>query len=238
MKEICPPHGRPEQILAQKLEELLELIWTLREDGKDRVEDVLQRTAEEDPAGLLERLVQRGDLVLQREEGRVQLTPQGERRAAQVVRRFRLSRRLLVDVFDLADEEAVTQACEFEHILSPAVTDSVCTFLGHPTAAPDGRPIPRGECCARYRLDVKPVVIRLSEMTPGESGKIAFMTPGSKARLDRLGSMGLMPGSAIRLRQRHPSFVLELGETTLAVDEEIARDIFVKRAASVSGGEG
>jgi DtxR family Mn-dependent transcriptional regulator len=43
---------------------------------------------------------------------------------------------------------AEEQACYFEHILSPAVTDSICAFLGHPRLCPHGRPIPRGACCS------------------------------------------------------------------------------------------
>jgi hypothetical protein len=31
------------------------------------------------------------------------------------------------------------------------------------------------------------------------------------------------------MHQKNPSFVLEMGETTLALDREIVRDIYVKR---------
>jgi hypothetical protein len=33
----------------------------------------------------------------------------------------------------------------------------------------------------------------------------------------------------VKLGQKNPSFVLEVGETTLALDEEIVREIYVKR---------
>jgi DtxR family Mn-dependent transcriptional regulator len=38
----------------------------------------------------------------------------------------------------------------------------------------------------------------------------------------------VIPGSEIRLHQRSPSFVIEVGETTVALDPEIAREIYVK----------
>ena len=44
----------------------------------------------------------------------------------------------------------------------------------------------------------------------------------------------LVPGSEIRLHQRAPSYVIEIGETTIAVDPEIAGEIFVKRIAGSS----
>ena len=227
MVELCPPHGEEDQIKRQKLEEILEQIWTLREEGKTRVSDILSVTLEADPRSLLDHLVREGHLKMAGDE--VALTKAGDEWGRGIVRRFRLSRRLLVDVFDLGDQEATRQACEFEHILSPQVTDSVCTFLGHPTTAPDGKPIPRGDCCAKYRLDLKPLVSRLSDLAPGEAGRVAFMTPGFTSRLPKLGAMGLVPGSTVRPVQKQPSIVLEIGETTLAVDEEIAKEIFVKR---------
>lgn len=39
----------------------------------------------------------------------------------------------------------------------------------------------------------------------------------------------IIPGSVVRLAQRRPSFVLELGETTLALGEQIVREIYVKK---------
>ena len=63
-------------------------------------------------------------------------------------RAHRLAERLFTDVLSLRDEEAVeSNACQFEHILSPELTDRICTFLGHPETCPHGSPIPRGKCC-------------------------------------------------------------------------------------------
>ncbi|HEX9843996.1 MAG TPA: ferrous iron transport protein A [bacterium] len=48
-------------------------------------------------------------------------------------------------------------------------------------------------------------------------------------RAHALAALGLVPGVEVRLRQRHPAFVLEAGETTVAVDAELARGIRVSR---------
>jgi DtxR family Mn-dependent transcriptional regulator len=40
--------------------------------------------------------------------------------------------------------------------------------------------------------------------------------------------MGIIPGSIIKLKQKRPSFILEIDETTLAVDSLIAEEIYVK----------
>jgi putative ABC transport system ATP-binding protein len=77
-------------------------------------------------------------------------TPRGRQRAEDVIRRHRLAERLFIQTFKVADEQEVEeQACKFEHILSPEVTDRICTFLDHPETCPHGSPIPRGACCAQ-----------------------------------------------------------------------------------------
>ncbi|PYT29373.1 MAG: hypothetical protein DMG58_16410 [Acidobacteria bacterium] len=78
----------------------------------------------------------------------VGFTDQGETRARSVIRRHRLAERLFMDVLFIRDDAAVeSNACTFEHILSPEVTDRICTFLGHPKTCPHGSPIPPGDCC-------------------------------------------------------------------------------------------
>src|SRR5260221_1596353 len=78
----------------------------------------------------------------------VGFTDQGETRARSVIRRNRLAERLFMDVLFIRDDAAVeSNACTFEHILSPEVTDRICTFLGHPKTCPHGSPIPPGDCC-------------------------------------------------------------------------------------------
>jgi len=106
--------------------------------------------------------------------------------------------------------------------------ESVCTFLGHPPACPHGRPIPRGECCDRIRTEIRPLVMRLTEAALGATVRIVFITPRSKKRLEKLSALGIVPGSRVRLLQRNPSFVLEIGQTTVAVDRDITDEIYVK----------
>jgi putative ABC transport system ATP-binding protein len=82
-----------------------------------------------------------------------QFTPAGEARARDVIRRHRLAERLFMDVLNIHDEaEIEASACKFEHILSPEVTDRICTLLGHPDGCPHGSPIPHGECCLERRV--------------------------------------------------------------------------------------
>jgi len=209
-------------------DEILELVWTLREEGSATRTQLLRRTEEDEPEKILEELSTAGLLEASGDE--VRLTRPGEERARVIIRRHRLAEVLLNNLFDLDNIQIESTACKFEHILTKAVTESVCTFLGHPPVCPHGRPIPRGECCDKIRTEIKPLVTRLSDAVLSEEIRIVFITPKSRKRLEKLSSLGIVPGSRIRLLQRNPSFVLEIGETTVAVDREITDEIYVKRA--------
>ncbi|MCL5966231.1 MAG: metal-dependent transcriptional regulator [Deltaproteobacteria bacterium] len=209
-------------------DEILELVWTLREDGRATRAQILRSTEEERPDAVLEELRAGGLVESSRDE--ILLTRAGEERARGIIRRHRLAEVLLHNLFDLDRSQIEMDACKFEHILSNAVTESVCTFLGHPPVCPHGKPIPRGECCDRIRTEIQPLVTRLSDAGLGDPVRIVFITPKSRRRLEKLSSLGIVPGSRLRLLQRNPSHVLQIGETTIALDRDITDEIFVKRA--------
>ncbi|MGD8375017.1 MAG: iron dependent repressor, metal binding and dimerization domain protein [Acidobacteriota bacterium] len=80
--------------------------------------------------------------------GRLRFTPDGRHRAAGLIRRHRLAEILFSEKFGMPPGDVEAEACYFEHRLSPAVTEGICSFLGHPDACPHGRSIPPGPCCA------------------------------------------------------------------------------------------
>ena len=137
-----------------RFDHLLEQIWICGEEGKPAQVNRLHATG---PAGQLPvvpeepstRVLGRmSDLQLvDLQNGEVQLTSAGSRRARDVVRRHRLAERLFKDTFAIDDAEVHNQACKFEHIISPELDRRICTFLGHPKTCPHGNPIPAGACC-------------------------------------------------------------------------------------------
>jgi DtxR family Mn-dependent transcriptional regulator len=219
--------GKDAEVEEDRIEELLELIWTLREEGVSDLDQLLG-TAQDIEARYILRLMIKDDLF-QVEGNRMVLKELGEEKAREIIRRHRLTERLLSEIFEMSEEEVEEEACKLEHILSPGVTESVCTFLGHPPTCIHGKPIPRGECCTKFKKEMKPLVIPLEEMGLGEEGRIVFITPKSHQRLDRLSTLGIVPGSIIRMHQKNPSYVLQIGETFLALDRDIVKDIYVKK---------
>jgi len=74
----------------------------------------------------------------------VRLTPQGLRRAAEVVRNHRIWELYLSRRLDLADDHLHRDAEEMEHALDSSVLEEIDEALGRPSHDPHGRPIPRG----------------------------------------------------------------------------------------------
>jgi DtxR family Mn-dependent transcriptional regulator len=214
---------------ARQIEELLEAIYTEREAGRDEWPAVLEHAGAHAAGSRAEDLRELEALGLARAEGsRVLLSGEGEQRARSVVRRHRLAERLLRDLLDVSEGTMENHACEFEHVLSPEATDSVCTLLGHPPTCPHGKAIPPGDCCGTFQRTVRPLVTGLAHLDLGATGRIVFVAPKFHDRMDRLAALGVIPGSELRLRQRAPSYVIEVGETTIALDPEIAGEIYVK----------
>lgn len=216
-------------IRARELDELLEGIWTLREQGREGVADLLAASHLEDCQKWLERLRTSGLIMVKGE--RVVLTPAGETEAAQILRRHRLAERLFADVFHTSEAVWEREACELEHqsVLTEEAVSAVCAFLGHPPTCPHGRSIPRGECCSQFEKEMKPFVISLVDAELASPYRIVFITPKSQAPLDRLAALGIAPGREIGVQRRRPSFVVRVGETDVALDRDIVRNIFVKQ---------
>lgn len=211
-----------------EIEHVAAALWTLREQGSESVGDLQGFTHVDDRDAAIERLVELGHAALEKET--VRLTASGDRLAQEVVRRHRLAELLFSTVFDMRDDPTVDRtACLMEHILSSVVTDSVCSFLGHPKACPHGNPIPAGPCCRSFSNAIEPLVQPLEQLATGQSARIVYIVPRDPTRLVRLSSLGLVPGAIVRLEQKRPAVVVGVGETTLAVDREIAGEIYVKK---------
>lgn len=212
----------------QDLEEIAEELWNLYEGGSESLTDLRGVSSVEGLDAAVELLRRRGLALVQGD--RVTLTESGRALGGRQVRRNRLAETLFTTVLDVADERAVERtACVMEHVLDSAITDSICAFLGHPRFCPHGKPIPRGACCLASTRTVEPLVRPLAELPVGEAGRIVYIASREPDRLMRLSHLGVVPGAIVRLTQSRPAAILRLGETVLAVEPEIAGEIYVKR---------
>ena len=230
-KQAVNTRHRGGERVDEKAEELLEEIWHALEergqDGADLPPAVPIAALPEEERAELGQLV-RADLATLPSPDRVKLTPAGRRAATDIIRRHRLAERLAVDVLDLHGDEAEPYACRFEHLVHPGLEERICTLLGHPRVCPHDKPIPRGPCCDEDLHEVRPVVVKLNELHPGQRGTIAYLHAEDQGKLGKLLSMGVLPGAHIELQRCIPTFVFRVGFSQFAVDEEIAGSVFVR----------
>jgi DtxR family Mn-dependent transcriptional regulator len=174
--------------------------------------------------------VESGELIEMDPMGHVNLTPTGRAQAAAVIRRHRLAERLMFDVLNVDVEETEDAACEFEHLIAEGITNAICTLLGHPRYCPHQRSIPEGSCCQQAREQVSSIVVSCDHLRLGEVARIAYLSTQDHPRLLKLTALGVTPGVEVKLLQKWPSYVIQCDETEIALEEEIARNIYVWRA--------
>ncbi|MBE9038626.1 FeoA family protein [aff. Roholtiella sp. LEGE 12411] len=66
----------------------------------------------------------------------------------------------------------------------------------------------------------------------GERGIITFCNSQDETILKKLTSMGVTPGTTITLEQHLPSLIIKVGNTSLPMDWESVRAIYVRVVAS------
>lgn len=215
----------------ERIDEALEAVWTSSEKGDATVARVCRDTVGGATTELLTSMQSMKLITIDGtgDGARVSMTDEGREIGRRIIRSHRLAERLVCDVLNLSLEAAEAAACEFEHTLSHDLTDSICTLLGHPTRCPHGKPIPEGDCCRQARDQVGPVVAPATALEIGEEGRVAYVALTDHSLSHQLASLGIAPGVPLRMHQRYPSFVIKCEETEIALEESIAKNIFVRR---------
>jgi DtxR family Mn-dependent transcriptional regulator len=211
---------------SEEVAEVLEAVWTLQEQRTATIEEVSRNAATTVSQRLFESLRNDGLLAIE-ESGNIRLLPKGRELAEQIIRRHRLAERLICDVLGSHVDESEAAACEYEHLLAQGITDSICTLLGHPRYCPHNKPIPEGECCRQARDELRSIVVSCDQLRVGESARVAYFCTREQSRLVKLSSLGISPGISMKLIQKWPAYVLQCEETEIALEPEVAKNIYV-----------
>ncbi len=131
------------------VDEILEALWMLREENRLSYDNFMEMPLPcPAPKDLFKKMKATGLVVM--DNGAILLSSEAEQRAKNLIRRHRLAEVLFSRVFHMEDDELLeAEACKFEHILSKEMSESICSFLGHPKSCPHGSLIPEGECCMK-----------------------------------------------------------------------------------------
>ncbi len=224
-------------MIEEIIEESLEYIWTMREQNDEMVENFVkginlrcnfsQIAGDLSPEAVLDALKNEGYIEIQ--DNKIKFLKKGEEIGKKIIRRHRLTERLLKDILQMTIDEIEEPACRLEHTITEGLEDSICTLLGHPSVCPHGLEIPPGNCCKDVSKTLEPIIVSLSDMEAGGEGNIMYLVTKSHPRLQRLSTLGLSPGSKIKIIQTFPTFVVQVDETQIALEKSIAKDIFIRK---------
>jgi DtxR family transcriptional regulator, Mn-dependent transcriptional regulator len=207
------------------LDEYMEALWYLTEENDlslERLRSLVDVTFNDEIIGHLT-----NEQLIRVQGKKIELTPSGYDHAKQIVRCHRLAERLLADVLGMQLKEMEQGACEFEHILAPEIVDSICTLLGHPSECPHGLKIPEGACCKQARETLTSAIVPLSKVQVADQVKVCYINTKSDSRIHKLCHFGIVPGAYIKVHQKTPSFVIQNENTQIAIEQDIADEIFV-----------
>lgn len=209
------------------IEEALGVIWTSIQRGEDNFEEVSKTVKQGVDENIINELLN-GKYII-KEDNKIKLTDTGEDLGKQLTRRHRLTERLLADVLDFNRQDIEKIACDLEHNLSTDLADSICTLLGHPKQCPHGNPIPEGNCCKNSSSKIESIVVPLSKIDIAEEVTLSYIVTTNHDYMHKLLSLGMVPGTKLKLHQKFPTYIVKVNETQIALDGEVANLIYVRK---------
>jgi len=215
--------------VTEVVEEYLEGIYRLQEkSGVARTSDIVKmlQVVPGTVTNTVERLERDGMLRHEPYRG-VKLTDKGRKIALDVIRRHRLSERLLTDFMRVDWDRAHDAACRLEHGIANDVIKKLEKALGHPKTCPHGNPIPTA-CGGIVEEKSEP----LSTLRSKESGVVAKIKDETPEVLKYIATLGLLPGTSIEIVEKAPfdgPVTVKVGGANHALSLSMASNIWVRR---------
>jgi DtxR family transcriptional regulator, Mn-dependent transcriptional regulator len=155
------------------------------------------------------------------------LTPAGQKEAALIIRKHRLTEMFLVKKMGFGWEEVHEVAEQIEHIHAPKFFERMDDMLGHPTMDPHGSPIPDNQGRIK-EFSYTP----LSSCKPGQTVQLAALTNSSTEFLEFLNSRKLALGIELKVLSREAydaSVVVSYeGHTHETLSEKVSERLLVR----------
>ncbi|MBS7657218.1 MAG: metal-dependent transcriptional regulator [Candidatus Bathyarchaeia archaeon] len=214
--------------LTSQTEEFLETIYRLQErDGVARTSELVKmlHVVPGTVTNTVERLEKRG-LIRHTAYRGVKLTDEGKVIALRVLRRHRLSERLLSDVLKMEWNQIHEAACQLEHGVTEEVVRNIEKHLEQPTTCPHGNPIPTidGEI-------FEETTVPLSTLNPGTEGTVKRITDESPKTLENAAKIGLKPGvhvKVVKKSTRKGTLTIQADGSSQKITLKVAAVIHIK----------
>lgn len=224
--------------ITPNMEDYLKAIYLIQQRGENATTSLLSEQLgglkPGSVTGMIKKLAEL-DLIEHQPYQGVQLTPEGEKIALEVLRHHRLLELYLVEALGYSWDEVHEEAEALEHYISEKLEARIAAHLGQPDFDPHGDPIPTVD----GTLPHTPQTIRLTELPVGAMARIVRVRDQHAERLRYLAELGLVPGTSVRLVAAEPfegPMSLQIGEDAPAhstnveirpIDRRLARTILV-----------
>lgn len=152
------------------------------------VTNMIQKLAETDPP-LLEYRKHRG----------VQLTPEGERVALEIIRHHRLLEMFLHETLGYSWDEVHEEADRLEHVISEEMEERIAISLGNPQHDPHGDPIP-----SRDLEMPQSSALTLSQLRPPQKAQVKRVSDSDPKLLRYLSERGIEPEAHLEVLDFSP----------------------------------
>jgi DtxR family Mn-dependent transcriptional regulator len=221
-------------VLSDVMEDYLKAIYTLQtEHGPPVSTSAIAESLSKTPptvTSMLGTLAERGLVTREKYKG-VELTPEGETVALEVIRHHRLLEAYLAEHLDYDWSEVHDEADALEHHISEEFEQRVAEALGDPEVDPHGDPIPSADLTP---LDADESS-RLDEHPVGDSVVVTRVSDRDEAELQYLSDAGITPGTRLDVVDVAPfgmvTVVVEGRDDEQSLPEAVARSIRVLPAA-------
>jgi DtxR family Mn-dependent transcriptional regulator len=215
--------------VTNQTEEFLESIYRLQErDGAARTSELAKmlNIVPGTVTNTVERLEKRGLIKHEAYRG-VKLTKEGRAIALQVLRKHRLSERLLSDVLRMKWDRIHEAACQLEHGVTEEVADNIEKLLEQPQTCPHGNPIPThaGEIADE---DTQ----LLLTLQPNEEVVISNLVDETPSTLTQILKAGLKPQTRIKLLKKDSKkriLEIQISGTNRQISFQLASVIKVRK---------
>lgn len=179
-------------------EDYLKTIYELTTGGERASTNQIAERMEVTPAsvtGMLKRLASNDPPLIEYLKHRgVQLTPDGENVALEVIRHHRLIELFLHETLGYSWDEVHKEADRLEHVISEELEERITQALGDPVSDPHGEPIPTRELV----LPSQPA-IHLTDLRAGQEAIIRRVEDDNPDLLRYFFSLGLVPETTVQI---------------------------------------
>jgi len=217
-------------VISHTIEDYLKAIYEIEEDFGQVSTSLLAVHLDIKPAsvtGMIQKLArEKPRLVNYERHHGVTLTEAGRRIALEIIRHHRLIELYLAEALGFEWDKVDAEAEKLEHVISEEFEDKIAALLGDPTVDPHGNPIPTKDGAV-----AEPSRLSLSEITPGQTVRVARVRDDDPAFLRYLAELGIALQTPILITEKAPfdgPLHISIGERSHALGKNVTDKIFVE----------